>query len=477
MDTAVISHISELVKWVENNPLIVTVTSSGAIIWLFTNLKTIWRKIVGFIESLISFKIYNTYEDTRNGNDCYTSLRFRQELFNKLITHTKTLWERTVNLDLNNGNSIGNSNDYDALMRSIDGTKSTSTSTSTSSSSSASSSTFTSTASDIREKTVTATYGFSIKLLLGKLCFINRSYRQDGMKIIVDTTVQVFFARKKAFMKKLEDYIRREQLKIYEQTVNGEHLCVYSTDSSFSYSRKFKRSLESIFTDGDVHIDLYNDIKKFLDNKDVYRKLNYPYNYCALLYGVPGSGKTSTILALASMLHYNIRYVNLATITPIRLMSALNESINHEICVFEDIDAISTQSTSSRETVEGDDEDYDDCSKPIDPMSNRISLSDLLNITDGLLASDNTICIFTTNHIEKLDPALIRAGRMNKLIEYKYMNASTAARMVKTYLDVDIDGLKDGIKPPELQEMVLDIMIGKKTIDDLKSTFCSSQQP
>lgn len=469
MDNTVLSHVSDLVQWVENNPLIVTVTSSGAIIWLFTNLKTIWRKIVGFIESLISFKIYNTYEDTRNGNDCYTSLRFRQELFNKLITHTKTLWERTVNLDLNNGNSIGNSNDYDALMRSIDGTKPTSTASSSTASSS--------TVSDIREKTVTATYGFSIKLLLGKLCFINRSYRQDGMKIIVDTTVQVFFARKKTFMKKLEDYIRREQLKIYEQTVNGEHLCVYSTDSSFSYGKKFKRSLESIFTDGDVHIDLYNDIKKFLDNKDVYRKLNYPYNYCALLYGVPGSGKTSTILALASMLHYNIRYVNLATITPIRLMSALNESIDHEICVFEDIDAISTQSTSSRETIEGDDEDDggSSISKSIDAMSNRISLSDLLNITDGLLASDKTICIFTTNHIEKLDPALIRAGRMNKLIEYKYMNASTAARMVKTYLDVDIDGLKDGIKPPELQEMVLDILIGKKTIDDLKSTFCLSQ--
>ena len=98
----------------------------------------------------------------------------------------------------------------------------------------------------------------------------------------------------------------------------------------------------------------------------------------------------------------------------------------------------------------------------------------MLNITDGLLASDGTICLFTTNHIERLDPAFLRAGRMNKIVEYKYMSSSTAQKMIHSYFNVEIDDLKDGIKPPELQEMILDVLTKKKTLDDLKSAFCRS---
>lgn len=136
--------------------------------------------------------------------------------------------------------------------------------------------------------------------------------------------------------------------------------------------------------------------------------------------------------------------------------------------MFEDIDAVSTKSTASRSKKD----------KPMkdmlgdDLLLKSLSLSDLLNITDGLLASDGTICLFTTNHIEKLDPAFLRAGRMNKTVEYKYMSASTANKMIEAYLGKKISNLKDDIRPAELQEMILNIMVGKKTEKDLKETFC-----
>lgn len=232
--------------------------------------------------------------------------------------------------------------------------------------------------------------------------------------------------------------------------------------------RKMKRSLDSIFTDGDIHKELYEDIKKFLDNKEIYKTLNYPYNYCALLYGVPGSGKSSTLLALATALNRKITYINLATASTVKLLRQLNDDPNDTIYVFEDIDAVSTKSTASRSKKD----------KPMkdmlgdDLLLKSLSLSDLLNITDGLLASDGTICLFTTNHIEKLDPAFLRAGRMNKTVEYKYMSASTANKMIETYLGKKISNLKDDIRPAELQEMILNIMVGKKTEKDLKETFC-----
>lgn len=89
-------------------------------------------------------------------------------------------------------------------------------------------------------------------------------------------------------------------------------------------------------------------------------------------------------------------------------------------------------------------------------------MSDLLNITDGLLSSDGSICIFTTNHIEKLDSALLRAGRMNKVIEFTYLNGETASRMIQKYLGFKMNNLKDNIKPAELQEDLLSILLKKK---------------
>lgn len=101
-------QISELVKWVEQNPFIVTVTSSGAIIWLFANLKNVWNLAINGIKALISFEIVNTYEDARAIGP--NSLRLRQIEFNRLLMSSKALWERTVNLDLsdyvNNNMSI-----------------------------------------------------------------------------------------------------------------------------------------------------------------------------------------------------------------------------------------------------------------------------------------------------------------------------------------------------------------------------------
>ena len=443
------SNLQNTIQWVQTNPLIVTLMSGGAVVWLFSNIRNIWRMIVSAISTVISFNIYNTYEDSRAESYGVQNLKIRQEIFNDLVTKSKTLWERTVNLDLNGGgNDLCIDVNYNAAKEAASNDKNIHS------------------FARLRESLLTATYGFSIKILFGKLCFVNRSYKQDGMKIIVNTTIKVFFAKKKPFMAKLEDFIRKYQLKLFDQMRKNDY--VYIDNYETFSSAKYKRNLSSIFTDGDVHIELYKDIKKFLDNKDIYRKLNYPYNYCALLHGVPGSGKSSTLLAIATELKRNIVYINLATTTAQRLLKNLNNSPQESIYVFEDIDAVSTKSTIGRTKTDKSMKDM----LADDVLLKSLSLSDLLNITDGLLASDGTICLFTTNHIEKLDPAFLRAGRMNKIIEYKYMSSSTAQKMIHFYLNVEIDDLKDEIKPPELQEMILDVLTEKKTFNDLKSAFC-----
>ncbi len=444
--SALTGNLQQSLQWVQTNPLIVTLMSGGAVVWLFSNIRNIWNMIISAINVLISFNIYNTYEDSRGSYD-NSPLKIRQTIFNNFLTTSKTLWERTLNLDLNGGANLDYNDNMKALKSELEQSK------------------IQENYQTAREKSITNTYGFSIKIIFGKLCFVNRGYKQDGMKIIVNTTVKVFFAKKKKFMDKLEQYIRKTQLDMYQNMYKSDS--VFISNSETYGGKKLKRRLDSIFTDGDVQQELYDDIKKFLDNRELYKRLNYPYNYCALLHGVPGSGKSSTLLALATELNRNITYINLASASATKLLKQLNDTPNETLFVFEDIDAITTKSTARRSK-------HDKTVKEMlgdDMLLKSLSLSDLLNITDGLLASDGTICLFTTNHIEKLDQAFLRAGRMNKIIEYKYMSASTANRMIKTYLGHEIAGLKDDIRPAELQEMILNIMIGKKTEADLIAAF------
>ena len=444
MENTFLSNLPDLVKWVESNPLIVTLTSGGAIVWLFANLKGIFSSIVHTIEACISFTIANTYEDARGIG--YNGLKLKQIAFNNILSSSKALWERTLDLDLNNNVDVSKfGNDCNATRAAEQNSL------------------------DMTFKQINAsaqtinTYGFSIRLVFRKLCIVHRSYKLDGQRITMNTTVQVFFASKKKFMQKLEDAINAKVNDILSANGTNDYVSVYS---DMTCGWKMKRSLSSIFTKDNGHIELFNSVKDFISNRDVYKKLNYPYNYCGLLYGVPGSGKTSTILAIASELKRNIYYMNMSQASTSQILKALNDNTEDTIYVFEDIDAISYRGASSREDENGNEKD------DIVSKVSGMSLSDLLNITDGLIASDGAICLFTTNHIERLDPAFLRAGRMNKTVEFTYMTADVASDMVKAYLGEHISNMEDGIKPAELQECILDVLLGKKTIDDIKEKFC-----
>ena len=442
-----------LIKYVENNPLIATLMSGGAVVWLFANLRSIFSAIITSIKACISFTITNTYEDAR-GYGCGYNIKIKQLVFNNFLIGTKALWERTVNIDLSNSIDVLNF-EKDTNAISVYESQHVAVPVENESGTMV-----------VSAKMVNA-YGFSIRLIFGKICFVERSYKLDGQRITMNTNVRVFFARKKNFMKKLEDTINAKVIENLQSNEVSSYIMVWNSDTFAG--RKMKRSLDSIFTENDAHKELYNSIRSFIDNRAIYKKLNYPYNYCGLLYGVPGSGKTSTILAIASELKRNVHYINLSQTNSIQLLKAFNDNPTGSIYVFEDIDAISYKGAGTRVKDDNEEKPENDIAKAF-----GISLSDLLNITDGLLASDGTICLFTTNHIEKLDPAFLRAGRMNKRVEFKYMSSNIARKMVDAYLDVSTDlKMKDNIHPAELQECILDILLKKSTINDLISKFCT----
>ena len=48
--------------------------------------------------------------------------------------------------------------------------------------------------------------------------------------------------------------------------------------------------------------------------------------------------------------------------------------------------------------------------------------------------------MFTTNHVEKLDPALTRTGRMDKKIEMSYCDFESFRFLARMHLDEDVEG-------------------------------------
>ena len=436
--------LEQAIKFLETNPILPTVASGGIVVWLISNLKEIFNLAKDLVTSLISFVVYNTYTDERGfGHGMYD----RQIAFDRLVSTSRPLWERTTNLDLNTGiSSDQTEDDVDTPNLNVPNDGSV----------------------------PVKAYGFSIRILLGRLVFVTRTVNKN-QKITVDTSIRVFFARKRKFLERLENEVSRLAIENLDRRKGSDFVNVYYGSRMYTgITKKFKRGMDSIFLDGNGHEELLGDIRKFLSNRETYQKMNYPYKYSALIYGVPGSGKTSTILAIASELKKDVEYVNLATTSAIDLLDRMN-SHSGRIFVFEDIDAVGFSANKNRGEDDqekdkdlDDDDDWDDDKMP----SGTLSLSDLLNITDGLLSSDGTICIFTTNHKERLDPAFLRAGRMNKTIEFRYMSPETAGRMVSHHLGIEIGGFRDGIKPAELQEMILDVKAGRKSVEDLKKDFC-----
>ena len=101
---------------------------------------------------------------------------------------------------------------------------------------------------------------------------------------------------------------------------------------------------------------------------------------------------------------------------------------------------------------------------------NKINFSTLLNCLDGAFYKHGLISIMTTNHADKLDPALIRRGRIDMQIEFPNPDETTAKKYIKSFYNnnVELNGELKGNSLPmsHIQEICLsnDIYTIKETI-------------
>ena len=163
------------------------------------------------------------------------------------------------------------------------------------------------------------------------------------------------------------------------------------------------------------------DIAQFRKSKQRYQRLGIPYHRGYLFYGPPGTGKTSLVSALAAHVGLSIYTANLTEFTDRSLMSAVNQVPANSVLLFEDIDCM--KSSQARAEPDGKDTKQN-------ASQTGVTLSGLLNVLDGFYAPIGVLFVMTTNHVEKLDQALLRPGR----IDYRlYLGKASDRQKVELY--------------------------------------------
>jgi chaperone BCS1 len=267
----------------------------------------------------------------------------------------------------------------------------------------------------------------------------------------------------------LFDELRNELQALLNVENNTDELTVYSYNLENlrwrSETSIRKRDFTTIFIDDDIKSRLINHLDKFYANEDWYHERGIPYQTGICLYGPPGTGKTSIVKGLAS--YYNKSLCILRSSELDKLPHALKHLPNESFIIVEDIDTssiivernpeetledalynkvIKSKSNHVADGVEAHPPIQETASEYVEnPVSKpnknkdskntsimgsytKVLLSDILNAMDGLISIEKRVIIFTTNHIEKLDKALIRPGRIDCLEEINYISYAQFVR-------------------------------------------------
>lgn len=165
-------------------------------------------------------------------------------------------------------------------------------------------------------------------------------------------------------------------------------------------SGRNKRPLQSVLLPPGLGESLLGDVQEFTRSQQWYLDRGIPYRRGYLLYGPPGCGKSSYIFALAGSLNYNIALLNLNDkgLTDDRLNILLSVVPPRTIVLLEDVDAAFTKEREQKNTY-------------------SVTFSGLLNALDGVASTEERVIFMTTNHLERLDAALVRPGRVDVKLE------------------------------------------------------------
>ena len=222
--------------------------------------------------------------------------------------------------------------------------------------------------------------------------------------------------------------------------------------------------------------ELLQKLIEFSADTNFRKKIGMAHTLGIFMHGEPGTGKTSTIKAIANYTNRHIIKVSLKKIKTTQALCKLfiNERVDNvkipyskRLYVFEDIDCsswgeiINNRSSNKEDTKEAKEakeiekaaanitaaavnaalnsgRNANDGLKKLSCDHDKISLADFLEILDGIVEMPGRMVIITSNYPEKIDKAILRPGRIDINIEFKRMIKANINKQYELWFNASI---------------------------------------
>ena len=261
---------------------------------------------------------------------------------------------------------------------------------------------------------------------------------------------------------------------VSEEGARGPAFMAYEFHTTSSFSNFFCEEAETV----------RSDLRHFLENKASYARTGRPWTYTVLNEGPPGVGKTKLVKAIAAMTGYTLIVINLAHIKSAQMLyeafhttTLAGETVPHNkrlyyipevdtqmfdalkartndaaglvagrnaAAVLAAVTAANAATATATATATGAAAANTVGGKPATVAlpgfteDKTPTLGEILNVLDGVPERHGHILILDTNHLADLDPALIRPGRVDRILSWRKLSSDSTRRFLENYYSVTI---------------------------------------